>query len=61
MCSFMNYSRKDNKYRESRHNVTGAAIFSSSTHSGQSFTIKCPRCRKNHKSQECNLIADPRS
>ena len=63
MCSFMNYSRKDNKYRGSREpdNFTGAAFFSRSNQSGQWFTIKCTYSRKNHKSNECNLITDPRS
>ena len=63
MCSFMNYSRKDNKYSGSREpdNFTGAALFSGSSQSGQRFTIKCIYCRKNHKNHECNLIIDPRS
>ena len=62
MCSFMNYSRKDNKYREFREpdNFTGAALFSGSNRSGLPFTIKCAYCQKNHKSHECNLIMDPR-
>ena len=63
MCSFMNYSRKDNKYRGSREpdNFTGAALFSCSNRSGQPFTIKCTYCRKNHENEEWNLITDPRS
>ena len=50
MCSFMNYLRKDDKYRESHEpdNFTGAALFSGSNRSGQPFTIKCTYCRKNH-------------
>ena len=63
MCSFMNYSRKDNKYGGSREpdNFTGAALFSGSNLSGQWFTIKCTYCQKNHKIHKCNLITDPRS
>ena len=36
MCSFINYSRKDNKYRGSceSDNSTGAALFSGSNQSG---------------------------
>ena len=63
MCSFMNYSRKENEYRGAHEpdNFTGAALFSGSNQSGQPFKIKCTHCRKNHKSNECNLITDPRS
>ena len=62
MCPFMNYSRKDNRYRGSREpdNFTRAALFSGSNQSGQWFLITCTYCRKNHKSHERNLITDPR-
>ena len=63
MCSFMNYLRKDNKYRGSREpdNFTGASLFSGSNQFGQPFTIKCTYCQKNYKSHECNMITDHRS
>ena len=63
MSPFMNYLRKDNKYRGSREadNFTGASPFCGSNQSGQSFTIKWTYCRKNHKSHKCNLITDPQS
>ena len=62
MCPFMNYSRKDNRYRGSCEpdNFTGAALFSGSNQSGQWFLIKCTYRRKNHKIHEYNLITDPR-
>ena len=46
MSSFMNYLRKDNKYRGRREadNFAGAAPFCVSNQSGPSFTIKCTYC-----------------
>ena len=63
MSSFMNYLRKDNKYRGPREadNFAGAAPFCVSNQSGPSFTIKCTYCRKSRKSHKCNLITDPQS
>ena len=58
--SFMNYSRKYNKYRRSGE-PDGAALNSGSNQSGQSSTIKYNYCRKNHKSHKCNLITYPPS
>ena len=49
ICSFMNYSRKDNEYSGSREpdTFTVAALFSGTGDSNQSrqrFTIKCSYC-----------------
>ena len=61
MCSFINYSRKDNRGSREPDNFTGAALFSGSNQPGQLFTIKCTYCRKSHKSHKGNPIMDPRS
>ena len=56
MCSFMNYSRKDNIYRESREpdNFTGAALFSGSNRLDS-------RLQLNVLTVEKIMITDPRS